>query len=177
VLSGELVDLLSIDVLDTCPVPTVDVGWTNVVNTVAAGSTLTKPSGWGWNAGAVSSQSVSSGTACAEYTVTNAAGYVMFGLSKGDTNQDYPDIDFALYAYGATQQLYVYEGGVAKGLFGTYQVGDRLRVSVENNAVTYRKNGVLLYTSTLAPDYPLLIDTSLLTAGSAIGSAQIGGNP
>ena len=105
VLSGELVDMLSIDVLDTCPVPTMDVAWTNVVNTVAVGSTLTKPSGWGWNAGAVSSQSVSSGTACAEYTVTNAAGYVMFGLSKGDTDQDFPDIDFAIYAYGPTQQL------------------------------------------------------------------------
>jgi hypothetical protein len=146
-----------------------------VVNTVAVGSTLTKPSGWGWNAGAVSSQSVSSGTACAEYTVTNAAGYVMFGLSQGDTDQDYADIDFAIYAYGPTQQLYVYEAGIAKGMFGTYQAGDRLRVSVEDNAVTYRKNGVLLYTSTLAPDYPLLIDTSLLTAGSAIGTAQIGG--
>ena len=48
-------------------------------------------------------------------------------------------------------------------------------MSVENNAVTYRKNGVLLYTSTLAPGYPLLIDTSLLTGGSAVGNAQIGG--
>jgi hypothetical protein len=175
VLSGELVDMMSIDVLDTCPVPTSDVVWTTVVNAEPAGSTLTRSPGWGWNAGAVSMQAVSSGTACAEYTVTSPAGYVMFGLSVGDTDQDFADIDFAIYAYGATQQLWVYEGGIPRGTVGTFQAGDRLRVSVENNAVTYRKNGVLLYTSTLAPGYPLLIDTSLLTGGSAIGNAQIGG--
>jgi hypothetical protein len=147
------------------------------VNAQATGADLVKDGGWGWNAGAVSGQVVSSGTACAEYTVTNPAGYVMFGLSRDDTDQDFADIDFAIYAYGTTQQLFVYEGGIPRGTFGTFQAGDRLRVSVENNAVTYRKNGVLLYTSTLAPAYPLLIDTSMLTAGSAIGNAQIGGNP
>ena len=123
VLSGELVDMMSIDVLDTCPVPTSDVEWTSVVNTEATASTLTRPSGWGWNAGAVSTQAVSSGTACAEYTVTNPAGYVMFGLSVGDTDQDFADIDFAIYAYGATQQLWVFEGGIPRGTVGTYQAG------------------------------------------------------
>jgi hypothetical protein len=57
----------------------------------------------------------------------------------------------------------VYEAGALRGTFGTYTTGDVLRVAVEGGVVKYRKNGTLLYTSTVAPTYPLLVDTSLYT--------------
>jgi len=46
----------------------------------------------------------------------------MFGLSNGDTNPAYADIDFAFYMAGTA--LKVYEGGVYKGDFGTIAPGD-----------------------------------------------------
>ncbi len=36
----------------------------------------------------------------------------MFGLGNGDTDQGYADIEYAIYTYPATGQLYIYEGGV-----------------------------------------------------------------
>ena len=41
--------------------------------------------------------------------------------------------------------------------------------------VKYRKNGTLLYTSTVTPSYPLLVDTALYSNGSTI-SVVISGN-
>ena len=66
----------------------------------------------------------------------------MFGLSNGDTDQGYADIDFAFYTYPATGQLMVYEKGVYRGQFGAYAAGDTLRVSVESGVVKYWRKGV-----------------------------------
>jgi RHS repeat-associated protein len=59
---------------------------------------------------------------------------------------------------------------------GTYTTGDLLRVAVEGGVVKYKKNGKVLYTSTIAPTYPLLVDTSLGTYNSAINNVVISGN-
>ncbi|HEX4961881.1 MAG TPA: hypothetical protein VF173_13650 [Thermoanaerobaculia bacterium] len=37
----------------------------------------------------------------------------------------------------------------------------------------YYKNGVLFYTSAAAPTYPLLVDTSLLSAGATVTDATM----
>ncbi len=95
----------------------------------------------------------------------------MFGLSNGNTNATYPDIDFGLYprAGGA---LSIYEAGTFRGNFGTYTTGDKLRVAVEGGVVTYRKNGALLRTAG-APTYPLLVDTALYDQNATITSAVV----
>jgi len=54
----------------------------------------------------------------------------MFGLSNGDTNQGYADIDYAFYIYPTAGLLLVYEKGVGMGS-GPYAVNDTLRVSVD----------------------------------------------
>ena len=41
----------------------------------------------------------------------------MLGLSNGNSNASYDDIDFALYQYAG--QIQVYESGTFKGTFGT----------------------------------------------------------
>src|SRR5437667_2980902 len=96
----------------------------------------------------------------------------MIGLSQGDTDQGYADIDFAIYPI-AGGSLQVYEGGAFGGNFGTYNTGDTLRVAVEGGVVKYRKNGTLLYTSTVTPTYPLLVDTSLYSNGATINNVVI----
>ena len=50
--------------------------------------------------------------------------------------------------------------------------GDVFKVAVDGATVKYYKNGVLVYTSTVAPTYPRGLDTTLLNAGSRIGRAH-----
>jgi alpha-tubulin suppressor-like RCC1 family protein len=155
--------------------PTVeDVVWTNVVKAAASGNNLSKVSGIeAWDAGAVSSKGIVSVDGYVEFT---AAGYAhtACGLSNGDTDQSYADIDFAIQLV-SWAQVYVYESGMLRGAFGSYEVGDRFRVSVESGVVTYRKNGVVFYTSGMAPSYPLMVDTALYYPGSQLGDVVISG--
>ncbi|HKS26263.1 MAG TPA: S8 family serine peptidase, partial [Pyrinomonadaceae bacterium] len=158
--------------LNAPPPPVENVVWTNVVGVSASGNTLSRASGWGWDAGAVSTQSIASGDGYVEATVSDASTYKMFGLSNGDSNQYYSDIDFAVYMdTGAL--LHVYEGGVYRGQLGTYAAGDIIRVAVEGGLVKYSKNGTVFYTSGVSPTYPLLVDTSLYSTGSQLSNVII----
>src|SRR6266852_8929513 len=126
------------------------VTWTNAVGVTVNGNNLTA-TGNGWNtAGAASTQTIASGDGYMEVTASETTTYRLIGLSHGDTNQNYDDIDFAIYM-AAGGFLYVYEGGVSRGTFGSYVTGDILRVAVEGGVVKYRKNGTLLYSSTVTP--------------------------
>jgi hypothetical protein len=156
-------------------IPVQNVAWTNAIGVSVSGNTITKTASTGWsNAGAVSTQSIASGDGFVEFTPTQYA-YRMFGLSNGDSDQSYPDIDFALYP-DANQALSVYEGGNGIAFVGYYAIGDRLRVAVEGGVVKYRKNGELLYTSSASPTYPLLVDTAIHDSGSTITNIVISGN-
>jgi RHS repeat-associated protein len=149
-----------------------NVSWTNVVGVSASGNSLTKNSSEGWNAGAVSTQTIASGDGYMETTVTETNTHRRIGLSNGDTNQSYDDIDFCLYL-NADGTVYINEGATGRGNFGAYATGDVFRVAVEGGVVKYRKNGTLLYTSTVAPTYPLLVDTSLYTNGSSLTNVTL----
>jgi hypothetical protein len=98
----------------------------------------------------------------------------MVGLSNGDTNTSYSDIDFAVLI-AASDVLQVYEGGVLRGSFGSYATGDVIRVSVTGGVVRYSKNGAVFYTSTGTPTYPLLVDTALWHTGATIQDVMIHG--
>ena len=88
----------------------------------------------------------------------------MLGLSKGDSDQNYTDIDFAVYAAGgASTSTKAAQAEVPSALVGS---SDRLRVEVAGRIVRYRKNGVVFYTSTLAARFPLLVDAALYSTGS-----------
>ncbi|KKL68728.1 hypothetical protein LCGC14_2122070, partial [marine sediment metagenome] len=122
----------------------------------------------------VSSQVIPSGDGFVEFTVSETNTYRMLGLSRGDANQHYDDIDFAVYT-NASGTLYVYESGVYRGGFGSYSAGDRLRVAVEAGVVMYSRNGSVFYTSGVTPTYPLLVDTALYNNGATISNAFISG--
>jgi alpha-tubulin suppressor-like RCC1 family protein len=149
--------------------------WTAAVNATAVGTALVKSAGASntWDAGAVSTQGIASMDGYAELLASETNSNRMFGLSHGDTNQAYGDIDFALYLAG--NHLYVYEAGVQRGAFGTFVPGDRLRVAVEGGVLKYRKNGALLYTSGVAPTFPLLVDTSFYSIGATLQDVAISG--
>jgi len=151
------------------------VVWTDLTGVDAAPTpnslTKTAVDGWG-NGGAVSVQRIISGDCYVDVAASETTTAKMFGLSNGSSDHTLTDIDFGIYQY-STANLQVWEKGVFRGGFGSYAPGDRLRVAVENGVVKYRKNGALLYTSLVAPTYPLLVDTSLYTQGATIASAVI----
>lgn len=85
-----------------------DVVWTSLVNAIAVGNTITKTSGAiAWNAGGVSSKAIQSGDGYVEWTAGDpATQYQMCGLSNGNTDVNYTDIDFAIYQNGGTINIY-----------------------------------------------------------------------
>jgi len=150
------------------------VTWTTVVNcTVSGVNDLTKTSGGAaWNAGAVSVASLASGDGYVEVTVSEKTTSRMFSLSNGDTDQNYTDLDFAIYFLKTSGgRLQVWEFGVQIGDHGALVTGDVIRIGVESGSVVYRKNGTLLYTSLVSPTYPLLVDTAFLDEGGTITGA------
>jgi RHS repeat-associated protein len=149
-----------------------NVIWTSAVGVSVSGNSLTKTGSVGWNAGAASTQTIASGDGYVEFTANANSANTMCGLSKGDTNQSHEEIDFAIYPW-TDGNLYIWENGASAAAVGPYAAGDTLRVAVEGGVVKYRKNGTLLYTSTVAPTYPLLVDTTMHPSGSQITNAVI----
>ena len=149
------------------------VTWQNVVGATASGNNLTKTAATGWgNGGASSTQTITSGDGYVEFAAGSTTNRFC-GLSNGDSNQNYTDVDFGMHPGGGT--IYIYEGGASRGTFGSYAAGDVLRVAVEGGVVKYRKNGTLLYTSTVTPTYPLLVDTALYENGATLSNVVISG--
>jgi hypothetical protein len=142
----------------------VSVSGSSITKTVATAA---------WDAGAVSTRAIASGDGYVEFTVTARPVKWMAGLSNGNSGVTYQDIDFALFA-NEDGYLYVFEGGTYRASVGPYAASDRLRVSIESGRVRYRRNGALLYESTVSPTYPLLLDTSLM-GSNTIASASIMG--
>jgi RHS repeat-associated protein len=155
---------------------TQNVNWTNAVNVSVSGNNLTKTGGDGWNGGAVSTQAIVSGDGYVDWTASSASSAnVMIGLSNGDTDQNYTDIDFAIYLW-TDGRAYAYHAAVNSWVSVAYAAGDHFRVSVEGGVVKYYQNGTVWYTSPYSPTYPLLVDTSLYANGSQITNVVISGN-
>lgn len=143
--------------------------WTSVVGADANGNALTKTapsSGWG-DAGASTSRSIASGDCFVEFSSGESTTGKAVGLSHGDDSQSFNDIDFDL-VLGANRKVYVYEGSVLRGQVSSYVANDIFRVEIVAGVVLYRKNGALLFTSTLAPTYPVVADAALFSPGATI---------
>jgi hypothetical protein len=150
-----------------------NVSWANALGVTVSGNNLTMTAADGWgNAGASSTQSIASGDGYVEFTATNLGETRICGLSNGDTNQSWQEIDFGIDVT-ASGDVYVVENGTVTGPYVTYSAGNKFRVSVESGAVKYYKEGSLFYTHTITPSYPLLVDTALLNTGASINNVVI----
>jgi RHS repeat-associated protein len=152
------------------------VVWTNAVGVSVSGNTITKTASGGWgNAGAVSTQAIASGNGYVEFTAAQYLVDRICGLSNGDSNQSYDDIDFGILLSDGGY-IYVYESGVLKANAGPYATSDTLRVAIEAGQVKYYKNGTVFYTSTATPTYPLIVDTAIYSNGASISNVMISGD-
>jgi len=149
------------------------VVWTNVVNASASGNNLTKTNGTtAWNAGASSVNVIRDGYGYMEFTATETNMRIA-GLSNGDSNQDYTDIDFGLLIR-SDASVAIYEAGTYRGEFGYYSAYDRFRLEVRYGVVRYLRNGSVLYTSPSVPRYPLRVDTALYDVNATLTDVRIG---
>jgi hypothetical protein len=154
------------------------VAWTSLVNTVAVGNTLTKSAGCdGCAAGAVSQQVISPVNGGVTFTVSPNA-YLTVGLGAGNPGTGAAEIAFGLRFYPGNL-VEVRESGVYKADW-TYAAGATHAIAVDAGVVKYLLNGAVKYESTVAPAFPLVVDTSVWTLGAAVQDAVVttgGGTP
>lgn len=122
-----------------------------------------------WDSGCVSVEQAY-GNCYVEFKATETNTYKMMGLGNGNASASYGDIDFAWYP-AADGNAYIYENGSGLGNYGgVYTTSDVFRVEAVSNQVKYYINGVLKYTSSTTPTYPLLVDCSFYTMGGSFNS-------
>ncbi len=150
-----------------------NIVWVNQVNCTVTGNSLQKSAGCDGcgDAGAASQQTITSGDGYVEFAAAATNKTLFLGLSNGSTGTGYTEIDFAikLNAGGSAE---VRENNVYRA-DTTYNAADLFRISVESGVVKYYKNAALIHTSTVAPTFPLLVDTSLLSSSSTISDAVL----
>jgi len=146
--------------------------WRSVRNAGAAGNDLVKTNpNSSWNAGAISIATLP-GDGFVQFTTGENTTDKMAGLSNGNDGPGYADIEFGVFLR-SSGRFTIYEAGVNRGGFGNYVAGDVFRVQVVGGVVSYWRNGHLVYTSAVAPTFPLLLDSALKTPGATIEGAQV----
>jgi len=124
------------------------------------------------DAGARSQEEIEPGDGYIEFTVGEMGTFWVAGLSNGNTDTSYGDIDFG-FRFNGAGIADVLENGVYKGGDTLYTVGDIFRISVADGQVSYRHNGELVYVSQITATYPLLFDTALGSMGARIYNANL----
>ena len=150
------------------------VNWINFRNTnVNVDGNLIKTSiTTSWDADAISSQTIEDGEdGFIKINIVNSSIY-MIGFENNNNNANYTSLNYATYIH-SNGYHYIYEFGVYKGQFGTYNIGDVFEMKRIGTTITYYKNNNLYYTSGTASTGALFIDTSL-HSGSPIIDATIG---
>jgi hypothetical protein len=170
-------------------VVTEGVVWTGYDPTKcsAVGSTLTQIAGAsGWYYGGTATKRLQSGDGYVDCASTYQAGNsgCSIGLSLVDVDGQLSTIKWAI-SWGNNSgigysQVNVYEFGVSKAGVSASLSDMHLRVSIVSGVVKYYYGAVgsaltLLYTSLVAPEYPLLVDSSLYAINSDAKGATING--
>lgn len=151
------------------------VVWENKVNVTATGNDLEKTSGGAaFDAGATSVGSIAAGAdGAVEFQINVVGDQLACGLSVGNTDENFTDIDFAIRQQSATA-LRIYESGVLPYIHAVGMVtGDVARVQRIGTEITYWLNGAKIYTSTLSSTGELLVDSSIFGVGDKILDAFI----
>src|SRR6185436_12181459 len=149
-----------------------NVVWTNLVGVSAAGNSLAKTSGIGWNAGAVSTKALGSGNGYLEFTATGPLSDRIVGFAPTDHVSSYLDILFGLELSDGGN-IWLIESGQFVGVLGSYAAGDRFRVAIESGVARYYRNGVLFYQGGPVSVYPLWAGAALFHANASVGNAVI----
>jgi hypothetical protein len=153
------------------------ITWVNTVNVTVSGTVLQKTSGCDGceDAGATSQEQLTA-DGYIQFTIGDSNTLWMAGLSHGNDDTTYADIDFG-FRFNGAGYADVLEDGVYAGGDTTYAAGDVFRVTLANGRIEYSKNGQFLMESARAPQLPLLLDSSLISMGATVRNAVIAATP
>lgn len=148
------------------------VSWTNLTNASASGNTLTKNAGCNGcpDAGAVSSQSLSTAGSYVEFTVNDADPVRFLGLNNGQSVLNGGALNFAVRIQAGIAE--VRENGAYRGDTRAH-IGDVFRIRVQNDRVEYLRNGTVFHTTIANPTLPMKAEALLFDSGSRISNAQL----
>ena len=151
------------------------VTWANAVNVTIAGNSLRKTSGCDGcpDAGASSVQTIGAIGDYVEFTASESGTLRYVGLNRSDQGTG-TGMRFAIRlqsGHAEVRENNTYRADT------TFDAGDVFRIRIGlGGVVKYFKNGTLFYKSTQSPvdpDLPLLLDTSLQSAGATVENAVI----
>lgn len=146
-------------------------GYTDVTSGLTVNDDLiTKTTSDGWDDGLATSGSFQD-DGYLEYIANQATYHMMIGLSNSNDNAHFNTIDYAIYNAGSG--IKVYENGILKGSFGSYQTGDVFRIERIGSTIYYKRNGNIFYTSQTASSGSLLGDVSISSNGGKIRNLHI----
>ena len=152
----------------SCKLVSEKVVWNSITkfNILETGSDLQKLNSYAWDGGAGSLNTVgNNGYFEFKAVETNKARHI--GLSSSFTGLAFANVQFGINLQN-NGTVSIYESNVNRGSFGTYYANDVFRIAIESGVVKYYKNGVLFYTSTVAPVLPLLVHVTLFDVGATI---------
>jgi hypothetical protein len=140
--------------------------WAQPVNVTTTDGTLTKSGGCDLcpDSGAHSA-AILTGNGFVEFIP--AAGHrITAGLNTNLSASTHWSMDysFSIWPNGAFE---IRERGVYRGE-GSFIAGDRFRVSIDGDHVVYSVNDAAVYTSTVAPVFPMALDVTLSSRGASL---------
>ena len=156
------------------------VTWTNGVNVTITGNSIEKTGGGNQSsdAGAISQQQLSSGDGSIEFTVPSNKEMVV-GLGKDTSSATTgSNIDYA-FSFNGASAWEILENGAYRS-DGSFSANSVFKIEIVGNQVKYyvitsdpNSGQSPVYTSSVTPTYPLVLDAALLESAAKVTNAQI----
>ena len=158
--------------IETQTDPLYYLKWTDQAGVSISGNTITKTAATSaYDAGAASLDRLEAGEdGWMEVSITGT-DRVLYGFADVNVDANYTSIDYAVYT-NPHGTLHAYENGVHKANLGTYQAGDKIRISRERGVIKFYKNGSPVYTSARSSATTLMADVSLFYNGNKISDIK-----
>jgi RHS repeat-associated protein len=146
------------------------VQWSNPVNVAVVGNRITKVNATtAWDAGATSRQVLAAGQdGWVEWITTEGTYGKLAGLASSSPDANYTSINYSFDQYA--NNLYIFELGTQRASLGAYVPGERLRIQRTGSTITYLRNGVVVYTSTISSSTALMVDVSLYNQNATLAN-------
>ncbi len=157
----------------TLPANYGSIVWTGLTNAVASGANLTcvtAAPGGGWS---VAEQALN-GDGYVQCVADALSSRSYFGIGVGALSILAADMDFSFLFYGSI--LYVREHDVTVHT-NSWLAGDVLQIRIVGTVATYRKNGVVIWTSVQTPAFPQRLRARIADVGSKVTGAYRSGLP
>ncbi len=129
------------------------VNWTDTTGVSLSGYTLSKYAATNWGNGGAASENIllAGQNGCVKVALLGISGKVAFGLTSINVSADYRTFDFAMLVHN--HHIYIYERGVLKVIAGMGTIGDTLKIQRIGTTIFYKRNSIILYTSTPPSGY------------------------